>query len=81
MYTNIYSGGYPSALDFDYRYKLRDALPSENLMLLLLYRRGYMFWSDTNSDRIYRAWINGTGATVLINSGLSNTCKIDMIDI
>ena len=35
-----------------------------------------MFWSDTNSDRIYRAWINGTGATVLISSGLSNTCMI-----
>ena len=35
-----------------------------------------MFWSDTNSDRIYRAWINGTGATVLISSGLSNTCMM-----
>ena len=35
-----------------------------------------MFWSDRNSDRIYRAWLNGTGATVLINSGLSNTCMV-----
>ena len=26
MYTSIYSGGYPSALDFDYRYKQRYAL-------------------------------------------------------
>ena len=32
-----------------------------------------MFWSDTNSDRIYRAWINGTGATILIRTDLSNT--------
>ncbi len=40
-----------------------------------------MFWSDTNSDRIYRSWINGTGATVLISSGLSNTCKIDTIEM
>ena len=35
-----------------------------------------MFWSDTSSDRIYRAWINGTGVTQLINSGLSNTCMM-----
>ena len=32
-----------------------------------------MFWSDSYNDRIYRAWLNGTGATILINTGLSNT--------
>ena len=36
-----------------------------------------MFWSDINSDRIYRASLNGAGATVLINSGLSVTCMVD----
>ena len=40
-----------------------------------------MFWSDTNNDRIYRARLNGGGATVLISSGLSNTCKIEVIEI
>ena len=34
-----------------------------------------MFWSDISSDRIYRAWINGTAATVLVNTGLSTTGK------
>lgn len=32
-----------------------------------------MFWSDTSSDRIYRAWINGTGTTILVRTGLSVT--------
>ncbi len=35
-----------------------------------------MFWSDYNSDRIYRAYLNGTGITTLISSGLSNTGKL-----
>ena len=32
-----------------------------------------MFWSDTNSDRIYRAYLNGTGITTLVSSGLAVT--------
>ena len=34
-----------------------------------------MFWSDTNSDRIYRAYLNGTGLTTLVSSGLSSVGK------
>ena len=38
-----------------------------------------MFWSDFNTDTIYRAWLNGTGVTVLVNSGLSETSKYSMV--
>ncbi len=31
-----------------------------------------MFWSDINTDRIYRAFIDGTGVTTLVSTGLSN---------
>jgi len=34
-------------------------------------RKSFMFWSDTSSDRIFRAYLNGTGVTTLISSGLS----------
>ena len=36
-----------------------------------------MFWSDTSSDRIFRAWLNGTGVATLVTSGLSvvGTCE------
>ena len=37
------------------------------------FRKNFMFWSDTNSDRIYRAYLNGTGITTLISSGLAVT--------
>ena len=30
-----------------------------------------MFWSDISTRAIYRAWLNGTGATVLVSTGLS----------
>jgi hypothetical protein len=36
MYTTIYSGGYPSALDFDYRYKLNDALLSDAMLVKVI---------------------------------------------
>ena len=82
MYTTVYTGGYTSALDFDYRYNNCAQLgKGNNYAGSMLCRRGYMFWSDTRSDRIYRAWLNGTGTTVLISSGLSNTCMMTDIII
>jgi hypothetical protein len=35
------------------------------------YRRKYMFWSDDNSNTIYRARLDGSQSTLLINSGIS----------
>ena len=32
-----------------------------------------MFWSDINTRCIYRGWLNATGATVLIDTGLMIT--------
>ena len=33
---------------------------------------GFLFWSDTLSDRIFRANLDGSSATAIITSGLGN---------
>ena len=38
---------------------------------VVLYRLGYMFWSDVSHDIIAAARMNGTGLTILVNSSIN----------
>lgn len=39
----------------------------------MVFRNEHMFWTDVNSDRIYRAQINGSNSMIIVNTGLSCT--------
>ena len=39
----------------------------------MIFRNEYIFWTDVNSDRIYRAQINGSNPMIIVNTGLSCT--------
>ena len=38
---------------------------------VVLYRLGYMFWSDVSHDVIVAARLNGTGLAILVNSSIN----------
>jgi hypothetical protein len=40
---------------------------------IVAFRNEYIFWTDVNSDRIYRAQINGSNPMIIVNTGLSCT--------
>ena len=42
-----------------------------NLLCMCIYRNGYIFWTDTSRDIIYRAFINGSDPMMIVNTGLS----------
>ena len=79
----VYSGGYPRALTFDYRCLLviinpcnhRSTLRRQTIIhqytIHCCCRNDYIFWTDTNSDRIYRARTNGSSPMIIVNAGLS----------
>ena len=47
-----------------------------NSSQFLHFRNGYIFWTDTSSDRIYRAFINGSNPMIIVNTGLSCAGKL-----
>ena len=67
----VYTGGQPRGIDFDYR--LASSL--HNNMVLEYYgftcRRYDMFWTDDTYNRIWRAKLNGTQASIMISTRLS----------
>ncbi len=40
-----------------------------------------MFWSDVSTDRIYRALLDGTGATTLVSTGLTIAGTYDLVQL
>ena len=40
-----------------------------------------MFWSDARNDRIYRSFLNGTGTSTLIRTGVPNIGNLLMFPV
>ena len=46
------------------------------VLYLTHYRKDYIFWSDTVSDRIVRSRLNGTDRVILLTGGMSCVCEL-----
>ena len=69
----LYSSGTPFAVDYDYRCVscLRIIMPFVYyLQLWYSHRNNYLFWSDVNADRIWRAGLDGSNPMILVNTGV-----------
>ncbi len=51
-------------------YDLIIDLGIEHLLSLHAFRNGYMLWTDTSADRVYRAFLNGSSVTTYIGPGI-----------
>lgn len=50
-------------------------------MYSLLYRRGYIYWSDANSDKMYRSNFDGTAIRFLANATHEDIGKIRISEL
>lgn len=74
----LYTGGQPRGIDFDYRFA---SLLHNKMMLnsIFMFRRYDMFWTDDTNNRIWRAKLNGTQASIMISTRLSCPGRISLI--